>query len=242
MKQWLGFCGLIFLTACQQRTDFAPVVEARPYRQFKPSPISYIVKSHDTLYAIAFRYDKDYRLLAAINRLYPPYRLNVGQRLRLEPYTFGQLPISHQRSFMPLPQKATRIQPQRITKSNGMAATSLRWPTRQRKIIRSFSPAQGRKGIDILGYRGDKIYAGANGIVAYAGDGLTGYGNLIIIKHNHQLLTAYGHNSRNLVREGQVVRTGQVIAEMGRIDRNAWGVHFETRVGGKPVNPLSYLK
>ena len=86
------------------------------------------------------------------------------------------------------------------------------------------------------------MHASSSGVVAYAGSGLAGYGNLIIIKHNNEFLTAYGNNARNLVREGQRVSSGQIIAEAGVIERKYYGVHFEIRKRGVPVNPLNYLQ
>ena len=115
------------------------------------------------------------------------------------------------------------------------------WPVNGR-VATQFIPQQGKKGIDIAGMKGEKIRASSGGVVAYAGSGLSGYGNLIIIKHNNQFLTAYGNNLRNMVHEGQQVKAGQVIAEMGVVDRRFWGVHFEIRRAGKPVNPLNYLQ
>lgn len=109
------------------------------------------------------------------------------------------------------------------------------------RVATRFIPQQGKKGIDIAGRKGEKIRAASSGVVAYAGNGLSGYGNLIIVKHNNQFLTAYGNNLRNLVKEGQKVKAGQIIAEMGVIDRRFWGVHFEIRRAGRPVNPLNYL-
>lgn len=114
------------------------------------------------------------------------------------------------------------------------------WPSKG-KIVTQFAPKNGKNGINIRGTKGDKIIASNNGVVAYAGDGLQGYGNLIIIKHKNQYLTAYGNNLRNLVKEGDKVKEGQVIAEMGVIDRKYWGVHFEIRKSGIPVNPLIFL-
>jgi lipoprotein NlpD len=99
-----------------------------------------------------------------------------------------------------------------------------------------------RKGIDIAGRKGDKVYAAQSGIVAYAGSGLANYGNLIIIKHPNNYLTAYGNNARNLVKEGQYVNSGQVIAEMGIINHQYYGLHFEIRQQGKPLNPLLFLR
>lgn len=116
-----------------------------------------------------------------------------------------------------------------------------RWPTVSHKVIVSFAPLKGKKGINLKGKKGDKIYATRDGIVQYAGNGLQSYGNLIIIKHNNQYLTAYGNNLHNLVKEGDRVKAGQVIAEMGVIERKYWGLHFEIRKAGKPLNPLDFL-
>ena len=109
-------------------------------------------------------------------------------------------------------------------------------------MVTGFIPAQGKKGINIACRKEDKVRAASSGVVAYAGSGLAGYGNLIIIKHNNEYLTAYGNNARNLVSEGQRVNSGQIIAVAGMVDHKYWGVHFEIRKAGKPVNPLIYLQ
>jgi lipoprotein NlpD len=97
------------------------------------------------------------------------------------------------------------------------------------------------KGIDIAGKVGDPVLAAADGRVVYAGSGLRGYGNLIIIKHNNTYLTAYAHNRSLLVKEDQAVRQGQRIAEMGSTDSDQVKLHFEIRRQGKPVDPVRYL-
>jgi lipoprotein NlpD len=97
------------------------------------------------------------------------------------------------------------------------------------------------KGIDIAGKAGDPVLAAADGRVVYAGSGLRGYGNLIIIKHNNTYLTAYAHNRSLLVKEDQAVRQGQRIAEMGSTDSDQVKLHFEIRRQGKPVDPVRYL-
>jgi lipoprotein NlpD len=115
------------------------------------------------------------------------------------------------------------------------------WPTRGR-LLRSYqSSGRGKRGIDIGGHEGQPVKAAANGKVVYAGSGLVGYGRLIIIKHNENLLSAYGHNSTLLVSEGDQVRAGQQIAKMGSSGTNRTGLYFEVRQNGKPVNPLRYL-
>ncbi|HHL32539.1 MAG TPA: LysM peptidoglycan-binding domain-containing protein [Oceanospirillales bacterium] len=115
------------------------------------------------------------------------------------------------------------------------------WPVKGR-IISTFSQADvSRKGIDIAAKRGQAVYASNNGTVVYSGDGLRGYGELIIIKHSNNLLSAYAHNSQRLVKEGQTVRQGQEIAKSGIGTDGMALLHFEIRRNGQPVNPMSYL-
>ncbi|OYY48263.1 MAG: peptidase, partial [Polaromonas sp. 39-63-203] len=97
------------------------------------------------------------------------------------------------------------------------------------------------KGLDIAGKPGDAVVASADGRVVYAGAGLRGYGNLIILKHNNTFLTAYAHNQKLLVKEDQTVKKGQKIAEMGNSDADRVKLHFEIRRQGKPVDPAKYL-
>lgn len=115
-----------------------------------------------------------------------------------------------------------------------------RWPTGG-NIRNRFAPSGGKKGLDIEGKMGQPIFAAAGGKVVYSGDGLIGYGNLIIIKHDNTYLSAYGHNRRLLVKEGSEVKQGQKIAEMGDSGKQGVILHFEIRRDGKPVDPLRYL-
>ncbi len=115
------------------------------------------------------------------------------------------------------------------------------WPTRGR-VIRGFQQnTTGKKGIDIGGHSGQPVKAAATGKVVYVGSGLVGYGRLIIVKHNESLLSAYGHNSKLLVKEGDHVTAGQMIAKMGNSGTDRTALYFEIRKDGKPVNPLQYL-
>lgn len=233
---------LILLTSCTSRTGLAPVVELK-WQPPQRNPQTHIVQRHETLYAVAFRYDQDYRQLAAINHLRPPYSLRVGQVIKLR--GSGLAPVYERPIQKHSPVKTPVRKPMPVSSSYSSSGGysgnhGWIWPVRGR-IAAQFVPQQGKKGIDIAGIKGDKIHAASGGTVAYAGNGLTGYGNLIIIKHDNQFLTAYGNNLRNVVKEGQKVKAGQVIAEMGIVDRKFWGVHFEIRKAGKPVNPLSYL-
>lgn len=108
------------------------------------------------------------------------------------------------------------------------------------RVTESFA-ASGRKGIDISGNMGDSVKAAAAGRVVYAGRGLRGYGNLLIIKHNANFISAYAHNRKLLVKENEVIKAGQTIAEVGNSDASEPKLHFEIRYKGKPTDPLRYL-
>ncbi|MGE9551516.1 murein hydrolase activator NlpD [Erwinia amylovora] len=127
------------------------------------------------------------------------------------------------------------------TTNSATPVGSWRWPT-DGKIIDNFSASEGgNKGIDIAGSRGQPVVSTASGRVVYAGNALRGYGNLIIIKHNDDYLSAYAHNDTMLVREQQEVKAGQKIATMGSTGTSSVRLHFEIRYKGKSVNPLRYL-
>lgn len=114
------------------------------------------------------------------------------------------------------------------------------WPTAG-KLIGYFSASSGQQGIDIQGQTGQAVLAAGAGQVVYVGNGLKGYGNLAIIKHNEQFLSAYAHNKQLFVREGQSVASGQRIASLGKDNKQRNALHFQIRNEGQPVNPLSYL-
>lgn len=127
------------------------------------------------------------------------------------------------------------------SQTNQQGGVTWHWPATG-KLKRGFVANDNtRQGIDLAGTNGDKVKAAADGIVVYSGTGLIGYGELIIIKHNDRLLSAYGHNRKRLVAEGETVKAGQLISEMGENSSGEAVLHFEIRVEGKPQNPLSYL-
>lgn len=139
---------------------------------------------------------------------------------------------------------AKKVQPPKQVPSSpavesNRSVSRWRWPSKG-KVIRTFA-ANVHKGIDIEGRRGDPVLATAAGKVVYAGAGVTGYGSLIIVKHNDTYLSAYGHNEQLLVSEGSVVKVGQQIATMGSSGTNSVKLHFELRRLGKPVDPLTLL-
>lgn len=239
-----------------------------PYRIFigqqltlKPQ-IVHQVKSGETLYAIAFRYGVDFRSLAKTNRIKSPYRIFVGDKITVIPQANSPSKVTPIKSKVNKPTRATVVKasgsskgsrttartskPQVRTKTTrGGRSSSNRkvfwgWPARG-KLVTTFSPKDHRKGIDIRGKVGNNVVAAEGGDVVYSGNGLLGYGNLIIIRHNSSYLSAYGHNRKLLVKEGTKVTKGQKIAEMGRTRKKGAILHFEIRRNGKPVNPVRYL-
>lgn len=232
---------LMALCSCGQREGLAPVIELK-WQEINSHAKRHVVVRGETLYAIAFRYDQDYRQLAQINHLPSSYRLRVGQVLQLKS-TNGPINVIRPQPARPIRYERSSWHPTKptVVSSPKREYAGWLWPIHG-KVVANYVPQQGKKGIDIAGSKGARIQASASGVVAYAGNGLSGYGNLIIIKHDNQYLTAYGNNLRNLVKEGQHIRAGQPIAEMGVVDRRFWGVHFEIRKAGKPVNPMNYLQ
>lgn len=154
-----------------------------------------------------------------------------------KPVTLREEPVIQERPRANPGPVQTSVKPLVSQQRGGLAWS---WPT-QGKVINRYSAIQGHKGIDISGQTGQAIYASAKGTVAYAGNGLKGYGNLIILKHNSQYLSAYAHNSELLVKEGQKVEKGQVIAKMGNTESALTKLHFEIRRSGGTTDPLGYL-
>ena len=196
----------------------------------------YIVKRGDTLYSIARRNHQNYQHIASINHIGAPYRVKVGQVLWLKQTAPVKPVMRRTEGSWKMPTFSFPINFSR----NKRYHSDWLWPVRGH-IVKSFIPLRGQKGIDIVCKRGEQIHASAKGVVVYVGSGFDEYEHLIIIKHDNQYLTAYGHNSSNLVKEGQAVVAGQVIANVGMVNRKYWAVHFEIRRSGKAVNPLNYL-
>ncbi len=150
------------------------------------------------------------------------------------PVTSQVTEIAKKNRIEPAPQP----EPQKSNKATDPSVAEWIWPTTG-KVLSSFS--KNSKGVKISGQAGQPVFASAAGEVVYSGHGLRGYGNLIIIKHNNTYLSAYAHNSKILVKEGEAVSKGQKIAEMGNSDTDTIQLHFEIRKHGKPVDPMEYL-
>jgi lipoprotein NlpD len=234
-------------------TNKSPVRQVTPARH----PDYYQVRRGDTLYSIAWQYGLSYQHLASINAIRPPFTIYAGQRLRIRT-TAPRPRVSAAPSPPPLatptqvpapspvapPAPAAPVRPRQSASAAAPAPEfdgNWQWPARG-ALLRGFNPnAPGKKGIDIAGNPGQPVKAAANGRVVYTGSGLVGYGRLIIVKHDDSLLSAYGHNSKLLVAEGDHVTMGQVIAKMGRSGTHRTELYFEVRKDGKPVDPLRYL-
>ncbi|WP_079726211.1 peptidoglycan DD-metalloendopeptidase family protein [Pseudoxanthomonas indica] len=217
------------------------------------------VERGETLYGIAFRNGIDFRDLAAWNNIGSPYTIYPGQTLRLYPSgASGSRPASTASGSgtpttvatgKPRPATtagtvgtvATAPKPAPVSSAPSSSGFSWRWPADGHVINRYVAGDAGRQGIDIAGSSGQAVRAGADGVVVYSGAGLVGYGELIIIKHSEAWLSAYGHNRKRLVNEGQNVKAGQQIAEMGSSGAAREMLHFEIRYNGKPVDPQIYL-
>lgn len=232
------------LVSCE-RSQPAPVVDA--WHQPKAAS-RYQVQSGDTLYSIAFAFGFDYRDIANANHLKPPYTLQPGERLvvkkltkkrriyRQKPRPSPTIKAKKKPSYQPI----IRYDYARV-KHKMHNPKRWQWPVKA-KILQRFTGVYGRsQGIDLAGWTGRSIVAAAPGLVVYSGTGVRGYGNLVIIKHSEEYLSAYAYASKRFVHVGEWVKAGQRVAAMGQDNYGRVRLHFELRHKGKPVNPLRYL-
>lgn len=199
---------------------------------------THIVQRGETVYRIATSNGITALDLALWNRIPPPYTIYPGQRLRLYPGGASAAPVAARPGSRPPADKPAA--PVAVT-APSVAPFSWRWPAQGQLLNLYQAGNPTRQGIDIAGASGQPVYAAADGVVVYSGSGLVGYGELIIVKHNEQWLSAYGHNRARKVNEGQLVKAGEQIAEMGRSGAARDMLHFEIRYNGKPVDPQAYL-
>lgn len=196
----------------------------------------YIVKAGDSARAIARAHNMSLDELVSQNHLQKPYSIYVGQKLKVS----SAVPVAGTATTA-----KTTLSPTQVKVVSGrtrqVAGISWMWPTKGQVIKRYSSSEHGNNGIDISGKRGQQVCAAAAGQVVYAGNALRGYGNLIIINHENEYLSAYAHNESLQVKEGQSVKRGQVIAKMGSTDAQSVRLHFEIRKKGDSVNPENYL-
>lgn len=232
------------VTGCARFVDYGEgYSKHKTYNEPRPpknTTVTYhTVQKGETLYSIAWQYGHDYRTVARWNDLPRSYTIYPGQKLRVRP------PTSAEPSTSTAGTTSTRSSRRPSKTQNRVTATSAspqwRWPTNG-KVISTFKAGDPtRQGIDISGKRGQPVIAAAGGRVVYSGNGLRGYGNLVIIQHNETYFSAYAHNQRVLVKENERVKSGQRIADMGNSGTDRVMLHFEIRRNGRPSNPLQYL-
>ena len=238
----LALLGLLLLAACSStvvRTDGTPNTSTS-----KPGA-SIVVKRGDNLYRLAVNNGISPMDLALWNGIAAPYTIYPGQRLWLYPRGGAQrTPAAATGTGSTTPRRPvrpTQAPPQPTTPPPVRSSIAWRWPTDGQIINRYTSGDPTRQGIDIAGKGGQPVRVAADGVVVYSGSGLVGYGELVIVKHDEQWLSAYGHNRTRLVNEGARVKAGEQIAEMGNTGTAREMLHFEIRYNGKPVDPLQYL-
>lgn len=219
----------------------------------------YVVRKGDTLRQIGAAFGHDPRDIARWNNIEDPNTLRPGQELRVVPPADAAVatPVTPATGAQSRPltttvpgvapsgdattSPATAAPPAAAVAPSTAPPAGLTWAwPLTGKLLEKFDEKR-NKGIDIAAREGDPVLAAGDGSVVYSGSGLRGYGNLVIVKHNDEFISAYAHNRQILVKQGQAVKRGQRIAEAGKTDAPTPKLHFEIRRGGKPVDPILYL-
>ena len=258
--QLLCYGVLVLLLASCGASQYAPVQElgysltaqSGSASRVRSIPASYQVRSGDTLFAIAWRFGWDYKKLAKVNAITSPYTIYVGQNLVFNEINTNLNKKNKKVSLLVSKPKTTpkntvkkvsKIKTNYLNNKQKMANGSVKWqwPLTGPVVQKFASKGAISHGIEVSSRLGKSVKAASSGIIVYAGSGIQGYGNLVVVKHNETFLSAYAYNSRILVTEGAQVNAGQVIAEVGKGPQLDPRLHFEIRKNGKPVNPLQYL-
>ena len=270
MKE-LFILSLLFLTACSSTEKQAPIYDGTSNNKVsKRTKIvgknTYTVRSGDTMYSIAWRTGIDVNVLIKRNNLKKPYTIHIGQTLQLySNYQKTAFSSQNEQKKRCKAQKCkkneqskvviksskeypSKVIGEKIVKNKPVnelkvdrKITDWKWPSKG-KLTKTFANSvQGMKGISISNVRGTPVYAATSGKVVYSGSGLRGYGNLIIIRHNYDYLSAYAHNEKLMIKENEQVKVGQKIAIMGDSGTDTVRLHFDIRYRGKSVDPLRYL-
>ena len=260
---------LALIAACASEQSRAPVVTVEIQATEPPAPQTtyegrfVIVEKGQNLYSISFEAGFNYHDVARWNNIdTETFLIYPGQKILLYNPNEVEQPVVQQESddqglirTTPVPQSTESSSSDSATSTESASAAPAGptvdesqfsapakwiWPARG-TIVQNFSATQNKNGIDIAGELGSPVRVSASGKVVYAGTGLQGYGRMIIVSHGKQFISAYAHNSKVVVREGDAVKQGQKIAEMGNTDADRVKLHFEIRHNGKPVDPRKYL-
>lgn len=262
LKLFVILIALLLMASCASHSP-APVLDRS--KNIANRPKTHVVIPGDTLFSIAWRYGLKYEILAKHNRIYPPYIIRPSQIIRLDVAgaggaVEGKQQVSTRNTGGNPPAKSSNKKPvvtlkgadnrkenktaknaNTSNKTQVWSAPQWRWPVKG-PLLSSFQGSNAlNKGIDLGGKLGEPVLAAADGQVVYSGSGLRGYGKLLIVKHNEIFLSAYAHNDRLLVKEGDFVKVGQRIADMGSSGTDRVKLHFEIRRDGTPVDPLKFL-
>lgn len=267
-KHWVKtILSVVAITSTLLVTGCASKPQVNNPKRYAIAPDYYTVRSGDTLSGISMRYGLSYLSVADMNDISAPYRIYVGQSLRLkkggsnvsrsttQALSNSEPQIQRQTINLPAQQQTytppVNTVPPTVTaptvstapiQSTAVQSTSLRWVKPSNgPVIANYNVASNIKGMRFGGNVGDPIFAAADGQVVYAADGLKEYGNLVLVKHIDGYITAYAHNSKMLVKSGQNVTAGEKIAEMGSSGANSIMLEFQVRLDGKPINPANIL-
>jgi len=228
-------CGIDMRVLADANGLRAPYTVHRGQNLSMPRPSVHIVQRGENLYRIGLRYNISFAELASFNRIRAPYELNVGQEISLP----GNISSGSRNAYI------ESVPTDHYLAPPAAGAPRFDWPIRG-TVISGFGrkPEGGRNdGINIQAQSGAEVHAAASGQVVYAGSELAGYGRLVLLRHSGGFVTAYAHNSRLLVSEGDRVERGQTIARVGSsgtVDTSQ--VHFEIRRGVNPEDPMRYLR
>lgn len=256
-----SYCLLFVLIGCAPRPEIVveerTTVSQRLETEKLGGRLIRFVQPGDTLYSIAFANDLDVNELAQWNDIRDSRRLAVGRRIRLTK-PIGFIPKKKKVSVVTVEPvaaaehskanntrvtvngNAKSVPPAKKKKQGASLNNGWNWPIRGR-VVESFVVSKGQQGISIQGDDGSPVFAAKAGEVVYVGNALKGYGNLIIIKHDERFLSAYAHNLKTFVVEGEVLSARHRIGSVGKDNKRRSALHFQIRKDGKPVNPLSYL-
>ncbi|MGI0115994.1 peptidoglycan DD-metalloendopeptidase family protein [Zooshikella sp. RANM57] len=240
----------VLLQGCISGGSYAPVTD----RNQRPKVTSgfHTVKPGETLYSIAAHYGWDYKALANANNIQPPYTIYPQQRIvfehskiksvakKKEPKVIKQTTVANKSKSINVKKTTRKVNPKKVS---SVANLGWQWPVSGKVVSQFTTKGKVNKGIDIEAKLGQPVSSAAEGKVIYAGSSPLGYGKLIIIEHNSKYLSTYGHIQSLAVKEGDRVKMGQKIAELGSNGSAKAVLHFEIRHKnkGKPVNPLKYL-
>lgn len=242
---------VLSLTGCGVLTNNSPA----PVELVENNPINklevYTVQPGDSLYTIAWQYGLDIQQILQHNHIRDPYKIYPKQKLQLPNGKNWPRVVDLNKEHIPRVKysepsirqvKKLATPPPRQEQVAQLSKSPWRWPVNNPNIVSKYvANSKLHKGIDFSGKSGEPVIAAKDGKVVYSGSGLRGYGNLLIIKHDDVFLSAYAHNSKLLVSEGDKVAAGQKIALMGDTDSNQVKLHFEIRKHGQPIDPMLLL-